>query len=411
MSYYIRYINLEHRKDREAHMQKELARIGLSAERHPAMFYKDMDFANSKYRTMFNRTPGAIGCYASQMQVMLDAYDAGKNAMVLEDDLIFCSDFKDRMKIIEEFIDNPEWDVIWLGGTYHRDKPYWHKDRGADWEPTSHHQMVRTFGAFSTHAYIVNKNSIQKIVEMIDKDVHSSIGIDFSFIRIQPQLLTYAFVPGCVKQIDNESSIGTGITHFSRFNKLGSHWFQDKMENYMEIKHRIQLLDLLKHFNITGPIAELGVAEGFFSADLLRAGAEFVYMIDNWGHIPGIRGDGNFPQEWHDKNYAAAAERVGSFSNVAMLRTLTTEAADEFRDNTFALVYHDADHSYEAVKRDIKVWWPKIKPGGIMAFHDYFMSEYGVRKAVEEFCGSSIDMNFIMESKMEDAGCWIRKPL
>ena len=35
------------------------------------------------------------------------------------------------------------------------------------------------------------------------------------------------------------------------------------------------------------------------------------------------------------------------------------------------LLYVDGGHSYDAVKRDIEAWVPKVKPGGIIAFHDY----------------------------------------
>lgn len=35
------------------------------------------------------------------------------------------------------------------------------------------------------------------------------------------------------------------------------------------------------------------------------------------------------------------------------------------------MVYVDGDHSYVAVLEDIEVWWPNLKRGGIMAFHDY----------------------------------------
>jgi predicted O-methyltransferase YrrM len=39
------------------------------------------------------------------------------------------------------------------------------------------------------------------------------------------------------------------------------------------------------------------------------------------------------------------------------------------------LVFIDGDHSYEGCKGDITAWLPNIKPGGIMAVHDYKKSE------------------------------------
>jgi len=48
-------------------------------------------------------------------------------------------------------------------------------------------------------------------------------------------------------------------------------------------------------------------------------------------------------------------------------------------------VYIDADHSYEAVKTDIKIWWEKLSDRGILAGHDYDETHPGVMRAVQEF--------------------------
>ncbi len=45
------------------------------------------------------------------------------------------------------------------------------------------------------------------------------------------------------------------------------------------------------------------------------------------------------------------------------------------------LVFVDGDHSEEATKNDIVAWFPFVKPGGIMVFHD-FTSNHGVPQAV-----------------------------
>jgi cephalosporin hydroxylase len=50
------------------------------------------------------------------------------------------------------------------------------------------------------------------------------------------------------------------------------------------------------------------------------------------------------------------------------------------------LVFLDNDHSYNHVKREIAVWWPKVSVDGILAGHDYICPTYTdhVIKAVEE---------------------------
>jgi len=244
MEYYASYINLPHRFDRDSRMKRELERVGIKAERTIGLYPHEVKEPKEKLEVMQKRTPGAIGCHYSQISVMAKAHFHGKNALVMEDDLVFCSDFNERMKIVDSFLEGKDWDVFWLGGTYHKE-PTWHKSVNGkhthpdlqncncllnkDWEKTDNPNIVKTYGIWSTYAYIVNYNSILKILKLLDDNVHLSIGIDWLFIYLQPQLNTFAFNPGMVKQYDNASDIGNGITKFSAFQRLGDYWFKDKI--------------------------------------------------------------------------------------------------------------------------------------------------------------------------------------
>jgi GR25 family glycosyltransferase involved in LPS biosynthesis len=97
---HIAYINLAHRKDRREHMEKELGRVGIKAERFEAISTKGPEWNRYPYRVMFNRTRGAIGCALSQMAVMEKAYELGRSCIVLEDDLIFATDCLKRFEYI-----------------------------------------------------------------------------------------------------------------------------------------------------------------------------------------------------------------------------------------------------------------------------------------------------------------------
>lgn len=238
---YSAFINLDHRKDRFIHMGKELARVGIEAERFKAWKSDKQTQITDKNKTMYYRTPGAIGCWWSQCEVMEAAFKLTKHAFVMEDDLIFCSDIHKRLDYIEAFLDTHQWDVFWLGGTYHINPPWWHRANNPelprttmrrDAELTDDPRIIRTYGCFSTFAYIVNVNSIEKILLWLDHIIHLSMGIDWAFINLQPDLYTYAFAPGCVKQMDSVSDIGNGVTRFSGFAKLGRHWFADTMEEF-----------------------------------------------------------------------------------------------------------------------------------------------------------------------------------
>ena len=246
-SLYAAYVNLLSRNDRDLHMMRELDRVGLKAVRYPGTSTKGEEWNHPPYFKLFARTPGAIGCMISQMGIMRAAHAMGKGAMVFEDDLVFASDIQERLDYIENFVNTkaPDTDTIFLGGTVHINPGYWHTNghypdiRGLcsctlnrDAERIDDEKMIRVYGMFSTHAYIIPFEKIPKILSLLDMVMEKSYGIDFSFIMLEPELKCYAFVPGSVKQIDNRSDIGSGDTIFSNFKSLGPHWFQDKISDF-----------------------------------------------------------------------------------------------------------------------------------------------------------------------------------
>lgn len=82
------------------------------------------------------------------------------------------------------------------------------------------------------------------------------------------------------------------------------------------------------------------------------------------------------------------------------LRMDSCEASKHFKDDSCDVVYIDMTHTYEAVKKDIECWLPKVKIGGYIAGHDY-INAHGVTKAVHEFFGDDI-------IRM-DSSCWLHK--
>ena len=63
----------------------------------------------------------------------------------------------------------------------------------------------------------------------------------------------------------------------------------------------------------------------------------------------------------------------------------SVEVAQFLANGMFDLVFVDADHTYDAVVRDLRAWAPKVRPGGIFAGHDYGWEFPGVVRAVQEF--------------------------
>lgn len=75
--------------------------------------------------------------------------------------------------------------------------------------------------------------------------------------------------------------------------------------------------------------------------------------------------------------------------------------------NNLDFVYIDGNHEYNYVKKDIELYWPKVKEGGHIGGHDFQLNHRGVFRAVSEF----IDKNDIIEGRCMsgDLDWWIRK--
>lgn len=71
----------------------------------------------------------------------------------------------------------------------------------------------------------------------------------------------------------------------------------------------------------------------------------------------------------------------------------------------FDFIFIDATHTYEELKLDIQRWWPKLRSGGVMAFHDYKHDNYpGVQQAVDEIFGPAPEGTTIVTLR------WVIKP-
>lgn len=71
------------------------------------------------------------------------------------------------------------------------------------------------------------------------------------------------------------------------------------------------------------------------------------------------------------------------------LKLSSIDAVKKFKDKSVDFVFLDASEIYEDVKEDITNWLPKVKPGGVLAGHDYYPEGHydwfpGVKNAVNE---------------------------
>lgn len=110
---------------------------------------------------------------------------------------------------------------------------------------------------------------------------------------------------------------------------------------------------------------EIGTRTGTYSEILCKANPGLkLACVDPWCAYNG------HSQESQDAKFAEA-QRVLKPFDVRFVRQPSLFAVDGFVDASLDFVYVDGHHSFENAVQDIIRWAYKVKPGGIVAVHDY----------------------------------------
>jgi predicted O-methyltransferase YrrM len=145
-------------------------------------------------------------------------------------------------------------------------------------------------------------------------------------------------------------------------------------------------------------VVEVGVYHGrsilFLAEALTELGktACLLYAVDSWA--------------WREEDWEIFAAHRGVTEGGHMIipvRGRSVDMASRFggrSDND--LVFIDGEHDYESVSADIAAWRRVVKPGGIMAGHDYVHvgDHAGVGRAVDEAYPAGVTV--------EDTVWWVR---
>ena len=73
--------------------------------------------------------------------------------------------------------------------------------------------------------------------------------------------------------------------------------------------------------------------------------------------------------------FGEARARLADY-NAQFVREYSMDVVEDFADNTLDFVYIDGDHEWNAITQDIYWWSRKVRPGGIVAGHDYRRSRW-----------------------------------
>jgi hypothetical protein len=152
---------------------------------------------------------------------------------------------------------------------------------------------------------------------------------------------------------------------------------------------------LLNRRGLLGCGVEVGVKRGEFSQSLLDVwNGRHLLSVDPWTHAAG---DGyidvaNVPQAEHDRYFRETVARLRPFGQRSTVLRMTGDgAAARVPHHSLDFVYLDARHDSASVRSDLRQWFPKVRPGGVLAGHDYVdgllpQGLFGVRSAVDSFC-------------------------
>ena len=139
------------------------------------------------------------------------------------------------------------------------------------------------------------------------------------------------------------------------------------------VTHRRQLATIAEKHGLKSGI-EIGVKEGAFAKMMLRnwKSCEKYHLVDLWAQQTNYKDAANVDNTEQEQFYQRAQTVLGEYKNKTEFhRMLSTEASKKFEKESIDFIYVDARHDYCGVKEDLEHYWPILKPGGIIAGHDY----------------------------------------
>jgi hypothetical protein len=158
---------------------------------------------------------------------------------------------------------------------------------------------------------------------------------------------------------------------------------------------------------------ELGVQHGLFAESILTrwTSAKRYYLVDPWTQQKDYVDIANVDPVEQEERMEQTRTRLARFKDrVELLRAFSFDAVKTFDDCSLDFVYVDAVHDFQGALDDLVDWWPKVRPGGIMAGHDYYdgiipQGIFGVKSAADRF-GIAVN-RFVVVT--EDGSFWIVK--
>lgn len=247
-------INLDERKDRLEKFDDQMKKLNIQYERFSAK--TDKDGLN-----MFGMKPGQLGCAASHYRLIEQAYNnkSTNYTCIFEDDALFCEDFHERFKYLNEHIHNYDWDIIYLSAFHHmphnvnkhmynNKSPYLDKKTKImkTFSFTNHKHIHKMNSSFVMVGYILNPAKIDKIYKTITNELPiplqkistRSRAIDHILMNMMEEnkINVYSYVPGMIGQYPSYSNIEKKDVNINQYflqsNVCGQHVFVNNLKEF-----------------------------------------------------------------------------------------------------------------------------------------------------------------------------------
>lgn len=144
-------------------------------------------------------------------------------------------------------------------------------------------------------------------------------------------------------------------------------------------------------------VAEVGIGYGTHAKQILKnTNVKTLYLIDPMQHYAndGFSSDimsktPKVPGNQFNELYELIAHELSPWNDrYTWFRVPSLSITnDQIPDGSLDCVFVDGDHSYTAVKKDLTLWWKKIRVGGQMLGDDYWLAD--VSRAVHEFANEN----------------------
>lgn len=161
-------------------------------------------------------------------------------------------------------------------------------------------------------------------------------------------------------------------------------------------EHLVRLYDLAVQLG-SRKVIELGVRTGCSTVALLES------VHATGGHLYSVDIDPCDRAKELMRNYGLDARWIFTLSDDIQFGLAWP------KEDLVDMVFVDSSHAYDHTTREISIFEPLIRPGGVMAFHDTESCRDGVLRPIEEFLRTRPDYKF--ENYLNNNGLGImRKP-